>query len=251
MALIKCPECGREISDKALCCPHCGYTMQNEIKTTDKSYTKVSQYEDKEKPEWIKQLKKKVYYLVLAPIIIFLIILLILLILYFSDPDPIDIYLGVGMSAWFCFLFAIAIAAANSYKIFKVGNCFLAFKYVGGDIKCYLDGNEISADDSDNFRISPSLYVKPCERCSFLLINDEPIVEEKEKRKFHSPFININITNEKTAEKTFKNRETTDIEKKLIKNNQIDLLASMNPDNVKDMKEKIDLINELDDLNGN
>ena len=24
MALIKCPECGREISDKATTCPHCG-----------------------------------------------------------------------------------------------------------------------------------------------------------------------------------------------------------------------------------
>lgn len=24
MALIKCPECGREISDNATVCPHCG-----------------------------------------------------------------------------------------------------------------------------------------------------------------------------------------------------------------------------------
>ena len=24
MALIKCPECGKEISDKAGACPHCG-----------------------------------------------------------------------------------------------------------------------------------------------------------------------------------------------------------------------------------
>ncbi len=24
MALIECPECGREVSDKALACPHCG-----------------------------------------------------------------------------------------------------------------------------------------------------------------------------------------------------------------------------------
>lgn len=27
MALVKCPECGREISDKALACPHCAYPM--------------------------------------------------------------------------------------------------------------------------------------------------------------------------------------------------------------------------------
>lgn len=27
MALIKCPECGKEVSDKALSCPNCGYAM--------------------------------------------------------------------------------------------------------------------------------------------------------------------------------------------------------------------------------
>lgn len=27
MALIKCPECGREISDKAAACPGCGYPL--------------------------------------------------------------------------------------------------------------------------------------------------------------------------------------------------------------------------------
>lgn len=29
MALIKCPECGREISDKAASCPGCGYPVEN------------------------------------------------------------------------------------------------------------------------------------------------------------------------------------------------------------------------------
>lgn len=30
MALIKCPECGKEISDKAPVCIHCGYPMQEQ-----------------------------------------------------------------------------------------------------------------------------------------------------------------------------------------------------------------------------
>lgn len=30
MALIKCPECGREISDKSKICIHCGYPLENE-----------------------------------------------------------------------------------------------------------------------------------------------------------------------------------------------------------------------------
>ncbi|MCL5278984.1 MAG: zinc ribbon domain-containing protein [Planctomycetes bacterium] len=27
MALVPCPECGREVSDQALACPHCGYPI--------------------------------------------------------------------------------------------------------------------------------------------------------------------------------------------------------------------------------
>lgn len=27
MALIKCPECGKEISDKAASCPNCGFPI--------------------------------------------------------------------------------------------------------------------------------------------------------------------------------------------------------------------------------
>ncbi len=33
MALIKCPECGREVSDTAKQCPHCGYTLKSNIDT--------------------------------------------------------------------------------------------------------------------------------------------------------------------------------------------------------------------------
>lgn len=34
MALIKCVECGKEISDKAKTCPNCGYTKKQELKMT-------------------------------------------------------------------------------------------------------------------------------------------------------------------------------------------------------------------------
>lgn len=39
MALMKCPECGKEISDKAQSCPNCGYPIQ-EIKEESHSETK-------------------------------------------------------------------------------------------------------------------------------------------------------------------------------------------------------------------
>ncbi|EHW35558.1 hypothetical protein ECDEC9A_3009 [Escherichia coli DEC9A] len=29
MALIKCPECQKEVSDSALCCPACGKQLKN------------------------------------------------------------------------------------------------------------------------------------------------------------------------------------------------------------------------------
>lgn len=37
MALIKCPECGKEISDKAGNCPNCGYPIQTDQKTEETS----------------------------------------------------------------------------------------------------------------------------------------------------------------------------------------------------------------------
>lgn len=34
MALIKCPECGKEISDKASSCPNCGMPLRREVRGT-------------------------------------------------------------------------------------------------------------------------------------------------------------------------------------------------------------------------
>lgn len=35
MALIKCPECGKEISDKANACIHCGYPLNEQKEDFD------------------------------------------------------------------------------------------------------------------------------------------------------------------------------------------------------------------------
>ena len=46
MALVSCPECGKEISDAARSCPHCGYTMReaaaNQVKRTPLTEKKPS-----------------------------------------------------------------------------------------------------------------------------------------------------------------------------------------------------------------
>ena len=36
MALINCPECNNQISDKAKCCPHCGFPIDNISKKENK-----------------------------------------------------------------------------------------------------------------------------------------------------------------------------------------------------------------------
>lgn len=48
MALINCPECGKEISDKVKACPHCGYPLvenseeNNTIEFTEQKPKKMS-----------------------------------------------------------------------------------------------------------------------------------------------------------------------------------------------------------------
>ncbi len=37
MAMIHCPECGKDISDKALVCPNCGYPLNDNISGTNLS----------------------------------------------------------------------------------------------------------------------------------------------------------------------------------------------------------------------
>ena len=43
MALIKCPECGKQISDKAVSCPNCGFPL-SEIRKEDTVATDTSKY---------------------------------------------------------------------------------------------------------------------------------------------------------------------------------------------------------------
>ena len=41
MALINCPECGKEISDKSVACPHCGFPIESESITNNTELPKV------------------------------------------------------------------------------------------------------------------------------------------------------------------------------------------------------------------
>ncbi|MCI8609460.1 MAG: zinc-ribbon domain-containing protein [Firmicutes bacterium] len=58
MALIHCPECGKEISDKSTCCIHCGYPLKEEelearnvFETTAPDVTDDNEEEDNDEEE--------------------------------------------------------------------------------------------------------------------------------------------------------------------------------------------------------
>ena len=62
MALIKCPECGKEISDNAESCPHCGYPINKKEDSKQEEVQKSTEQKEK------KPLKKR--YLVIFIIIV-------------------------------------------------------------------------------------------------------------------------------------------------------------------------------------
>lgn len=70
MALIKCNECEKEISDKAQSCPHCGNPISGEIKKYNESIKPIFQ---KEKCEHEITMEDKYYPMVLLPISIIII----------------------------------------------------------------------------------------------------------------------------------------------------------------------------------
>ena len=50
MALINCPECGKEISERASCCPNCGFPIgiarEQTTENTDSNYVTIHGYEE-------------------------------------------------------------------------------------------------------------------------------------------------------------------------------------------------------------
>ena len=54
MALIRCPECNREISDKATACPGCGYPLQDHTEEVSEKERLLKEAEEKDK-QFIKK----------------------------------------------------------------------------------------------------------------------------------------------------------------------------------------------------
>lgn len=57
MALIKCPECGHEISDRAESCPHCGFPIREELENQKELEEKSKEEREKEERRQIALMK--------------------------------------------------------------------------------------------------------------------------------------------------------------------------------------------------
>lgn len=55
MGLIKCPECGNEISDKAQSCPKCGYPLSEQKKDMIEGKSVSSQWDPNQLPQPVKR----------------------------------------------------------------------------------------------------------------------------------------------------------------------------------------------------
>ena len=58
MALIKCPECGKEISNSAKSCPHCGYPLDKEQPINQEVVDETQHFSNE--PEEIKRYRREI-----------------------------------------------------------------------------------------------------------------------------------------------------------------------------------------------
>lgn len=122
MALIKCPECMKEISDKAEVCIHCGYPISKTnvpnsesnvdlslTNTTSESQTNLPLSENDRTLEMLKRNKtKSVRNATIASVVFLLILIIMLRALTFDFNDPNEVILTIIFMEIFPALFILA-----------------------------------------------------------------------------------------------------------------------------------------------
>ncbi len=115
--LIKCPECNKDISDKALFCPHCGYPFDNKlnninqmVKNTKKEEHNVINAPKPKNDEWTEKWLYKPSHSKAISFIIFFILLLIsivFIVLTVQESKKDDIITNYGIYMSFSVFFGI------------------------------------------------------------------------------------------------------------------------------------------------
>ena len=184
MALVQCPECGKEISDQAISCPNCGYTMRKEENVANAVAVPVKRAPNKR-------------LIVVACVVVLLAVVLVafrsslnqyeklaledcrILKNMLKDPSPMDIYnIYVHPSKEgddYDTLVFIDYAAANSYggKIRSVAT-FEKHTYLGdsGD-----DEDDFSSQYEYDYFLVANLYYTLRDGENFARVNTEKVVK--------------------------------------------------------------------------
>ena len=122
MALIKCPECGNDVSTSADACPHCGFPMKNKQPDEPKEYAKP--LDDSWMETWKgKPGRSKIALTIVYFINLLFILLFVLLGLGIGAGFPAWAYVGIMVFAFISiFTFSFWIAGFICLK-YKVINC--------------------------------------------------------------------------------------------------------------------------------
>lgn len=126
MALITCPECTREISDRASSCPHCGYPLQEQL----------SGNSDVSEPVPKKQRKPKKKLIILLSILACLI---------------------MGAAGWFAYILIVP-NAEQSERVAKDKNYLYKWMTEHGTL---VDGTILQYSDTDTGGNKYTLYYNP------------------------------------------------------------------------------------------
>ena len=152
MALIKCSECGKEISDKAKKCPHCGFKKKKEIKIN---------------LDFLKKLDKKKIILLAGLIVIILILLSFLIISNNKKKEEerynnLPIKVDISMTSYY---------GSIDYILYELG---LDFDLVTMGANCYT-GVQKSEFNTEKYGIlhTEFRYCKSNKTQTFRVYNDE------------------------------------------------------------------------------
>ena len=221
MALIICPECGKQISDKVASCPHCGYPLSKLSNDTVSSENKQffpTPLDDSWADEILKKRKVR--------------IVICIILAFFTFALTLFGCLGGAVKR-----------KIHGYTILAIHNGFSGKLFIENKLVEKTDGRDCYGELPDGTTI----------HVHFSAWDGSPSIsiEGNSNTNIESQTIYVNntqIENKKIIKKGKKNTNS-DMERILIKNAKMDTLASINPNDTKDTKEKIKIINDLDDLN--
>lgn len=264
MALVKCPECGRQVSDKATACPNCGCPIESNIKK-EQSVFHLGRKIKEDDPAWLLDFKKtgkgrKIAFLIIAGILA--IVGAVCLPVGLSKNSTGVIVLG-SMCLSFVFFFlllALLFKAKSRFVVDEYGEFVIALHLYGhnellvngeevlyeGHYHTEIDGDEDGTTSREV--LDRATFILPDEtRCQIIIAKRRCTFKYDPKGTYSNAVQNVVINNTIVNRKKG-NPQRSDMEKILIKNAKIDALASIDPTNTKKAKEQIDIVNKLDNL---